>query len=121
MSAYDNHSLQQDHPSQAVYGTSERVYYQLSQESWPEEGICLVVDRDGEQLLDFSVSFLRIGLVHNIGFILEQIASAYVVPSGFWLSNEKNEKTHESDLVTAGTYQLHGAYSSMYGRTTHVC
>lgn len=90
-------------PADLHAATQQRVGYKTSDLRWGDEGLAIVLDRSGQQLLVVPIQFLRQGIVNNFAYILRCIHWAYVV-SGGHIRNEQGIALNALDAVTPGRF-----------------
>lgn len=93
--------------------TLQRVGYKASANVWRGQGLAVVLDRSGQQLLVVPIEFLRQGMVDNFAYILQCVQMAFVV-SGGHMRNEQGITLDPLDAVTPGRfiYWNDGKYKS---------
>lgn len=80
---------------------SPAVTYPLSHSYWPSEGALTVYDESGQRLLTFPIRFLRLGLVQNYTYVIEQIQLCFE-EAGFLVQPDGNRVPRDG-VSLAGT------------------
>lgn len=86
--------------------SQQRVGYPLAAQRWPAEGIAVFSDQSGQQLLVFSIEFLKKGKVDTFAFILQCIKMAFVTGGGH-ICDDSAQAQSDAARVFAGRFVYH--------------